>query len=301
MAIPESQLITWSHQGAVQTSTSTYDSIKSCVDNINWNKDLTYEPYLQGSYKNSTNIYGNSDVDVVLELRSTFYHNARQLPPDQFTEFDNYFGPGKYSLDDFKKTVIEGFVDKYGQANVIEGNKSIKVKGSNRRLDADVVCCAKYREYKSFSQSATNNYSEGITFWTKNEREQIRNFPKQHYDNGVSKNQSAATKYKPTTRIIKNMGVRLIELGRISKDLAPSYYIECLLYNVAAGNYTFPSYQDIIRIVLHNLITRATSNELRNFVCQNENRYLFHGNDPHWDEESCKLFLQQLNNLYYEG
>ena len=36
---------------------------------------VTYDIYLQGSYQNDTNISGDSDVDVMLELKSTFYHD----------------------------------------------------------------------------------------------------------------------------------------------------------------------------------------------------------------------------------
>ena len=301
MAISESQLITWSHQGAIQSSASTYDSIKLCLESINWDEGVSYGIYLQGSYKNSTNIRGNSDVDIVVELSSIFYNNKHQLPPEQLSEFDAYFGSGKYTLEAFKKVVFDHLVNRYGRENVLEGNKSIKVKGANGRLDADVVCCAQYREYKSFSRSNTSNYVQGITFWQKNDGVQIRNFPKLHYDNGVSKNQNSGSKYKSTTRIINNIKARLVDLNRISIDLAPSYYVECLLYNVPSGNYNQTYYQDIIGIILDFLATQSDAGRLAGFVCQNECRPLFSGKDPHWDEESCKLFLQQLIQIFNEG
>ncbi len=301
MANSESQLITWSHQGAIQSSASTYESIKSCIESINWNEDVSYDIYLQGSYKNSTNIRGNSDVDLVVELSSTFYHNAKQLPTEQLTEFDAFFGPGKYKLEAFKKVVVDSLVNHYGRELVLEGNKSIKVKGANGRLDADVVCCAQYREYRSFSRSNTSNFIRGITFWQKNDGEQIRNFPKLHYDNGVSKNQSSGTKYKSTIRIIKNMKARLVDLNRISNNLAPSYYVECMLYNVPSRNFNQSYYQDIIGIILDFLATQSDAGRLAEFVCQNECRPLFSGKDPHWDIESCKLFLQQLIQFFNEG
>ena len=40
---------------------------------------MTYVSYLQGSYRNDTNIRGDSDVDLVLELNSVFKHDASVL------------------------------------------------------------------------------------------------------------------------------------------------------------------------------------------------------------------------------
>jgi len=301
MLIPEEQLTTWSHQGAVQASADTYNSIKSCIENVKWNSDLNYDIYLQGSYKNSTNIRGNSDVDLVVELRSTFYHNANSLSAEEAKEFNEFYGPGKYELSSFKKAVLDELSRHYGSNNVTEGNKSIKVKGSNGRLDADVICCAQYREYKSFSRSNPQNYIEGITFWQKNDGRQIRNFPKQHFDNGVEKNKNAGSNYRTTTRIIKNMKARLVEMGRIDKTLAPSYYVESMLYNVPSGSFNQSYFQDIIGIILHFLSTQANTGQLSKFLCQNKCRYLFSGNDPHWNEQQCKTFIQQLNQLFNEG
>lgn len=300
MAISESQLITWSHQGAIQTSASTYDSVKKCIDNVNWNSEVKYDIYLQGSYKNSTNIRGNSDVDIVVELSSVFYSNKEQLPADQLAEFNAYYETGKHKLADFKKVVLETLIGNYGEGNVKEGNKSIVIKGNEGRLNADVICCASYREYKSFSRSNPHDYTEGITFWHKNNNQQIRNFPKQHYDNGVSKNQSSGLNYKSIIRIIKNMNTKLVELTRIADNLAPSYYVECMLYNVPSGSFNQTYYQDVIGIILDYLATQSDSGKLNDFICQNGKRYLFRGIDPYWDLAACRIYLQQLINFFNE-
>ncbi len=102
MAISESQLVTWSHQGATTSSANTYNSIKTCIDGVNWNADISYDIYLQGSYKNSTNIRANSDVDVVIEFQSIFHSNKHKLPAEELKEFNEYFNDGKYSLTDLQ-------------------------------------------------------------------------------------------------------------------------------------------------------------------------------------------------------
>ena len=69
MAIPETQLETWSHQGSVAQSSSTYATIKNTLEEAGTAyNDKNYKVFLQGSYGNDTNIYSESDVDVVIRL-----------------------------------------------------------------------------------------------------------------------------------------------------------------------------------------------------------------------------------------
>jgi hypothetical protein len=65
MAIPQRQLETCSNLGAVQTSANTHKGVYNCIERANWNYNVNYETYLQGSYPNYTNIYRNSDVDLL--------------------------------------------------------------------------------------------------------------------------------------------------------------------------------------------------------------------------------------------
>jgi hypothetical protein len=39
-----------------------------------------FKIFLQGSYKNDTNVYGDSDVDVVIRLDEIYYTDLDQLP-----------------------------------------------------------------------------------------------------------------------------------------------------------------------------------------------------------------------------
>ena len=79
MAISEQQLSSWSSLGAQQGSAVTYKSIKLALERHNWPQGMDHHVYLQGSYTNHTNIRGDSDVDVVVETQSVFYHNGLRL------------------------------------------------------------------------------------------------------------------------------------------------------------------------------------------------------------------------------
>jgi len=80
MRIPLSQLETWCHQGAIKSSSATCASIKHALTKSTCplaNRGV--DVFLQGSYPNSTNIYGDSDVDVVVRYPNTWYPDLSLL------------------------------------------------------------------------------------------------------------------------------------------------------------------------------------------------------------------------------
>ena len=73
MPIPESTLSGWSHHQAGTAFKQAHVPIREALAAYNWPSDVKYEVFLQGSYKNDTNLGGDSDVDVVVRLtRSRF-------------------------------------------------------------------------------------------------------------------------------------------------------------------------------------------------------------------------------------
>lgn len=68
MAISESNLARWSHHQAATAFTQAHLPIRAALDAYSWSSDMNYEVFLQGSYKNDTNLGGESDVDVVVRL-----------------------------------------------------------------------------------------------------------------------------------------------------------------------------------------------------------------------------------------
>jgi len=285
MGIPESQLETWSHQGAITTAKATHESIRNALDFYKWPDDIEYEVYLQGSYKNDTNIRGDMDVDVVVQLNSAFYSN---LSEDQ----KRYLGlsPASFRWNDFRSDVLRALKDYYGSPTITEGNKSIKVKTTSGRLPTDVVVCAQYRKYGSLN---SYDYVEGMTFWTRNESRQVINYPKIHYDNGVKKHQNTDNQYKPAVRMFKNIRNYLEENHYISKDLAPSYFLECLLYNVPDGKFG-----SNLGETFCNVVNWLAEKDFRNFVCQNGQLELF-GNIPEqWSIGKAKTLVNKLIELW---
>jgi len=285
MAIPEQQLETWSHQGATTTANATYESVKIALTLYEWPSYVNYEVYLQGSYKNYTNIRGDSDVDIIIQLNSTFYHNLSTLQMMLLN-----IRTASYGWNEFRADVLRRIIHYYGSNMVTEGNKSIKVNRDSGRLAADIVVSAKYIRYDNLTQSA-----EGLTFWTLNEGRQIINYPKIHYTNGVLKNNIFNTNgnFKPTVRIFKNARTYLINQNEIFPTLAPSYFLECLIYNIPNSMFesNFQSrYSGIIDwLSVANLIY---------FVCQNGQMLLFGKTPEQWTITDAQTLIQKFAELW---
>src|ERR1700738_4415887 len=132
MTIPEKQLETWTNLGSVQQSSATYQTIKRVLDHT----DAPYatrsaDSLLQGSYCNDTNIYGDSDVDIVLRTKAFFYYDIDALPEPQKAAFHrDYPSAAQYDLRSFKQDVITWLTKNYGSDLGTSGKNALRIKPS---------------------------------------------------------------------------------------------------------------------------------------------------------------------------
>jgi len=230
MAISCTQLETWSHQGSVPTSSNTYHSIRSvlCAPCVPY-ADKQYEVYLQGSYCNDTNIFSESDVDIVIQLNSTFSSNKHELTRAQLALHERDYDPATYSSADFRKDVISVLGNHYGINNVTDGKKSVKLAGVASRRNADIVVCTQYRKYAYYWGYNDCPFIEGMMI--NNQGECTINYPRLHAAALTQKHQQTSSRFKPLVRVLKNIKTRMVERGYINEKTAASYYIEGWLYN----------------------------------------------------------------------
>lgn len=253
MAIPETQLETWSQQGSQVQSASTYQTIKGVLDDPNspyykWN----YRIFLQGSYGNHTNIYADSDVDVVICLTSVYYGDISHLNDVEKARYEANRSPGGFGFDEFKSAVLAWLKDKFG-ADVEARKKAIFIPGNGSRRDADVLVCVANKQFTSYPATGEPAFIEGVCFWTL-DGEKIVNYPRRHLDNCTNKNGATASRFKPNIRVLKNMRNAMIKHGYVKSGLAPSYYLEGMLSNVPAQYFvesrqqTFENYMRWVQI-----------------------------------------------------
>ncbi|MFA6306939.1 MAG: nucleotidyltransferase [Patescibacteria group bacterium] len=297
MAIPESQLTTWSNQGAVTTSAAVYNSVRTAIESnsspLNDQLD-NIEIYLQGSYSNKTNIFAESDVDIVVQYNHTFKRNITNLPVDQQRAYLNSYSNASYLWQHFKADVLRALELYFGVQRVKCGNKAIKVIFPNSRITADVIPALHYREYTRFNSVGNEHYFDGISF-EDSAGNQIINFPKEHRKNSEDKNAShrANQWYKPTVRIFKNARSHLVDLGKISEDSAPSYFVESMVYNVP-DNLFGQNYE----LTVQNSINFLYQHQFNKFICPNHQHLLFGDESVHWDSDNMTHFLKELIVLW---
>lgn len=296
MSIPTSQLETWSNPGADDSATKTYNRAKNVLnadDSVLQQKGKDFEVYLQGSYKNSTNIYADSDVDLVVQLNSTWRRNLSRLSATQTSKYKENYSNASYGLDDFHDDVVSTLRSYYGWSAVTVEDRALVLDSDTLPLTADIVVCLQYRRYNRFNSKYDQDYDEGIIFQDRSTSEDIISYPKIHYENGADKNQSVYGRYRETIRIFKNTRSYLVSKGEISAELAPSYYIECLLYNVPSSKYKNDYQERYVEIV--NWLVET---QLSGFDCQNEIQNLFGSDSIQWSTSNAVSFIAQLVDLW---
>lgn len=288
MAIPEIQLETWSRQGSVAGSSATYQTVRrALLAQGTGYAGKDFEVFLQGSYGNDTNIYAESDVDVVTRLDSTFHHDLSDLAPSDRALFEATFAGATYAYDTFKSDVIKALKQAFGDANVEEGPKAVLIKPTPSRRSADVIVATQYRRYYSFKGIYSQNYTEGICFWSG--YTQIVNYPKQHSANCTTKHQATNGWFKPMVRILKNMRTCMVDDGMITDGIAPSYFLEGLLYNVPNDKFG-SSYVDTFVAAINWIL----ENDRTQFLCANEQYYLLRDDPVTWAPANGKKFLDEI-------
>jgi hypothetical protein len=298
MTIPLAQLETWSHQGSVAQSKATYATVKAALEDTQATyTDRNFTVFLQGSYGNDTNIYAESDVDVVIRYDGAFFHDIERRPANEKAAFNTaYPNNGTYSYAAFKEHVRQALRAKFGNA-VNPGTKAILIEGNGNRRKADVIVAFEFRRYHHFNSPHDDSHEVGMCFVLA-DGTRIANYPNQHSENLTTKHQATGNQFKPMIRIFKNARSKMIGDGMIADGSAPSYYLEGLLYNVSNTQFV-GNYQDIFLNILKWFY--AAKDERTNFVTANDQYYLLRdGYHTCWPIEDGNNFITAAIKLWNE-
>lgn len=293
MTIPESQLETWSHQGAIIKSRDAYASVKRILEaTATPYASKSFEVFLQGSYGNDTNIWADSDVDIVIRLDSIMRSDLSKLSPEEQRAYNATYPDATYRFSEFKLGVVAQLKEEFDKSNVDVGNKSVKIKGTSNRMSSDVVVCFQYRRYKRFLTIDNQEYVPGIIFSAGSGIE-IINYPKLHSERCTAKHKNTDKYFKPTVRILKNMRGWMVENGLLDKECAPSYFIEGLLYNAPDDKFGHTFGDTICNCV--NWLLEA---DWSKFVCPNHQFFLLGNRAEQWQEDKGREFLDALGKMW---
>ncbi len=279
MPIPGKTLGSWSHHRSAMASVQAHKSIREALASYTgWDQDIIFDRFLQGSYKNSTNLQRDSDVDLVVQLRERLRPGVLALKGSQL-EQDQLHITTYRRWQSFRDQTMNALRSAYGANAVTSRNKCLKIAKGRLHAKADVV--------------VTLRYEDGLAFFLPDEHRWVVSYPQQHYERGLKKEEATNKRYKRDIRMFKAARNYLVENNSIGKDTAPSYFIECLLYNVPNGLYKpklAKSYEGIVDYL--------SDADFQRFKCQNGKRDLFGSSPDLWSLRKAHRFIRALIRLW---
>ncbi len=292
----------------------THNMIRQHLESDPALKKYGIDTFLQGSYKNSTNVRGDSDVDLGSETAKVFYYDTDWLPTETRYEYGtpqpslkesvesslNALGSGGFTFWEYRADVLASLQREYGFTNVVDGNKAITVKGNAFRLDADVLACTTFRQYFK-DRDGKAAYHTGISFYTK-ANDRIVNFPKQHFENLAEKDQGNDGKVKECIRILKRVRNELEDKGTWDRKRSPSFYLESFVWN-APDNKFVGGYEVMMENVLsylyHDVKEKKANGKLDTYSQANNIFLLFH--PKFWNTDDALAFIETIWQSIFTG
>ncbi len=215
------------------------------------------EVFLQGSYRNNTNIRGTSDIDVVVRATNVVMANYEFAPSASHATVG--LSATALAFSDMKDALGAALRQKFGDAGVQRGNKAFRLVENSYRLVADVVPTWEYRRYEGPGPQPV--FHKG-TWFEADDGTEIVNYPEQHYANGVAKRERTGHRFKRVVRILKTANTRLPAAQQVT-----SFEIECLAYAAADGCYNRGSLRadvrEVVRDIYYLTITPSRYGEAR--------------------------------------
>lgn len=257
------------------------------------NRDIRV--FVQGSYRNRVNVRQDSDIDMGVVCYDTFFpeYNDDNIK----NEVKKNFSDSSYDYHTFKTELYECLVAKFGSSAVTRGNKAIDIKANSYRVEADVAGFFEHRRYYS-----TSSYHSGVEMIPDNRNpNRVRNWPEQHYNNGVSKNNTTKRRYKRVVRIIKKLSNEMASNGISSAEKVPGFLIECLVWNVPNDNFGYSTYKADVRACLAYLYNNTRSSD----TCSewgevSELKYLFRDSQPWTRQDAFRFISDAWDYVGYE-
>jgi hypothetical protein len=219
----------------------------------------SWEIFAQGSRANNTSIEHSSDIDLVLMLKT----------------------PLESSWEQFRDDVLATLGESY---TVRMGRRCLNVDEPDS-LFGEMVDILVATEFHLGSEA-------GVFFCDIDGRP-IVNFPRQHRRNGDAKDLRTGGRFKEAVRAAKRAKKRAERERMIAEGAAPSYLLECLLYNVPDHLYRRSSVQESYREALRWLDRCA----LADLPCQNGVNRLFGPAPDQWEPGTAARIVDVLNEI----
>lgn len=246
-------------------SQAKVDQAKSLREDLESALGSDYQVFLQGSYRNNTGIADLNDVDIVA-LAKNVHSTVDSGPALHPVSWDEIFSRVETRLDSHWR--FAGLLER--------GDKCVKV-GTELSLD---VVPAVYRYHPDI---------DPIEVYSLRDASRRDNFPRDHRENGVIKNDEAHTNgaYKPTVRLFKRWASNVLS----DPKLAPSFYIECAVHRAPDSSFSNDLAVSFVGVGLY-LVRSLTRNSYVSSVAGDKDILVA----SEWHPDKFEQFQRELLN-----
>ncbi|MGW3858012.1 hypothetical protein [Micromonospora arida] len=260
-----------------------------------------YEIFGQGSRVNGTYIEHGSDIDLVLMLKMPSEPNIEVLDETGMDDFKQRHKTSLYGWEEFR----DGALAALGESHTVRmGRRCVNVDDSDSLFGemVDILLATEYRLYSASPEAGVESYEQGV-FFRDREGRPIINFPKQHRRNGDKKHLRTGGRFKEVVRMAKRVRRMAEREQMIAKGAAPSYLLECLLYNVPDHVYRRSPLGEAYRCALEwlNWCHREDPVSFAELPCQNGINRLFGAGPDQWVVGEAGKIIDVLHDIQSPG
>ncbi len=247
----------------VAPSPTKVAAAKSLHENIRSVLGSGYETFLQGSYKNDTGMADINDVDIVALRKETRSGTFSGVYFDEKIAWQEIFRQVQVALEATREY----------RGKTEPGDKCITV---NTDFKADIVPAVKI-DVAGDDPIAVYSFREG------SER---KNYPRVHYQRNVEKQARTADNYKSTVRMFKRWAKNWFKGTKV----APSFDVECLIYNVPDHLFLFDDGAERFFVVGDHITKNISRYTVVNSVAGDKDILV----NSEWHPDNYEKFRQTL-------
>ncbi|MCZ7456092.1 nucleotidyltransferase domain-containing protein [Streptomyces sp. WMMC940] len=257
--------------------------VKGAVNRHESFRGLDITVAAKGSYPNKTNVRGDSDVDIMVKLNDPFHTEG--MASWWFGQPARYTGP--WTKDKLRQEVHAALTNHFGWVDADHNIAFYVPEVAGSRPSIDVVPCFKWVVY---DVTVPGGKYEGSIVYGRNGKKVI-NWPELQLDNGRAKNTNTNRRYKFVVRVLKNVENDLTALGVIKA--LPSYFSECLIYNVPDRVFLSGDFDDAVRESLQEVHRQLTNTWFgtQRMVEPNGIKKVF-GEGQKWTEKDARELIE---------
>lgn len=295
----------WERPASV-SETGTIERADTLVSSVvaanTWLTAQGVKVFRQGSYHNNTNVRTEADIDLrVVHPSVKVEYAANVINPAGWDRVA--YSPAPLTLEQIftglRTHLVTDFRRRFGENNVVVGNKAIRIRGvTGSRAEIDVVPAVPLH-FVSWNDALLNFQTlEGVAIlgrdggWT-------GNFPEQHASSGIGKRARTAHRFKKVVRIFKRMRADMTDRDLLRVKI-PSFLVECLVHGVEDSHFLVESddrYDRVRRVALRMqamLKHRPTAADLHEI---NNVKWLFHETQAWTYDDACTFANAMVAHL----